>query len=718
MLSAGLYVLDSGAAPSAAPISTLCDAILKDDIPSAQRQLEADSSLVNICSDAPYHATPLIIALIRLNELQKIAKEAEDKVENEKIAALEKKIAALGSFIDDFLLGIKDLDFTKTDAKGNTALHHAGWYGLDDFCYMIIVKAKIKNQLNQLLFIRNIHNWNINDKAGGNTAFENICVGVPDKEKRKGLHIRMYPSPLSFQGKQGKVDLNEHLSYDVRATQLMNSISGVILESEAEEIIKEIQSSKTLRLYEPDVNGQTALHVALQKNCFQIATVIIEKAEELGQLEHVLAARNNTGLTAEGGGEVPHISCVVVGFSLFQKLQNYIQNKKNKRARRVKKELIAWHVFATQLKEKLQQFNIRQSAEFNYLLTVYGKFIEGSYDAQRFSSLEAVPLAELNRLKEMLAIVLANQEQEAGEYACFNSLLNVHLLLECRARLNKQKLLWEENIQKLEAMAQKKGSNVFFQMAVALLKNKSAAVWNLYDCYASRINLPEFMPQAQYIIQVLNLNVEYERDFDVLEINQITKDLAKAALDWSDGADKKEIVVSHLNNLFRNIENGKLTSINNIQASVAELMKEVDDGIPMSIEMHETLGAMLGLACALLLSASFAWVSIPLALAVLLLGSVVGGHVGGKIGKRKGEEKDQIYEQSIVENLLKLKINSSDNINLVVAVPEEEKEIEVSRKAVASIAKMINNMRKGRLYSSTVDNRPSTRQKTTREFTP
>ena len=358
---------------SVAPVrSGVFDNIRRCNFQGAQQELTADLSLVNSVSPDQYRATPLITAMVMLN----------DNRENQQL------LPTIRNFVQ-FLFNQSGLDVTVQDASGNTALHRAAWFGLFFECKAILEIARARHQLAALKRCVNRATMGGNT---GETVLDNIRRSEHLTEDQRKELIRWCGDAFvvaNYAAITSAAELNSHSEpyWNTPIMDLLRDVRGcadVQFATQKRAYIIRLLDIPGIDLLESNFAGDTALHYAVWYGEFEIAEKIIQKTSGADK-PLLFAARNTVALTKDSGGEVPHMNLVLVGKRV---LVNFILSPNPDTHALLTQWLGLYNTFS-------HNVDLSQAAELTHLMQVYGKELQG-YNPGTF--LEAAPSNQFHKL--------------------------------------------------------------------------------------------------------------------------------------------------------------------------------------------------------------------------------------------------------------------------------------------------------------------------------
>ncbi len=383
-------------------------AIKDNEFKLARKMLRENPKLINTKSSDQFQATVLISSIARLsqdNENAELRKFVMQLLTSPPVPTASSSTdegvemsALTGGIIDTH-----SLDTTAQDAQGNTALHRAAWQGETQICLKIIAIAKENGQLDALLRTRN------KVAAGasmGETVLDNIRRSNRLFYYEKQSLIRALAVALNdtkdYKSVQDAVSLNSHipsLHWNTPIMQLMRDLRDTQSQRTREHIFK-LLDMPGLKLTESNYNGDTLLHYAIWFGEFEMANKIIAKAQASGELLLLLNARNTVELSADTGGELPHMNLAEVGKGV---VLAYILDPNT-----YAQSMHQWLQLRGSLEKHLTS---AQLTECNHLNHLYQKVI-----AQYWSHnvLAAAPIVSLNQTITTCSDMIAQQSSNTG----------------------------------------------------------------------------------------------------------------------------------------------------------------------------------------------------------------------------------------------------------------------------------------------------------------
>jgi hypothetical protein len=449
-------------------VHLLIDALLSDFKETPEELIDKHKDWINVKQNNPHAATPLLRALVLLNDLK------TGKAEHKKIEVTRQCILAL--------IKRPEIQILDTDAKKMNALHRAAWYQEEEIVIALLNKAKGNDQLPQLLYARN---GNIVGGTLGETPLDHIrqrfqqdiqhrllnIIHIPLKEKDfpKEIDAKNINQVMSLLEKKPEL-LNQHIMQDngkmtPPLIALIKYLSTLQSSNEKETIREQIIDwivSKDIDFLNSDQAGNTTLHQAISHGEYVIAKHLLETADQdEDAMKSILGARNSIGISAEGhGGELPFHNLAAKGqeeisalrhlflraemvffkyltpgtyfyksfmenpdlpkLDMLKKLINYLALEKEHHP---KKEIIDHDLMminiALEASNRVNQWldltqaifphlENAQKVEFNHLATVYSKDLAG-YNATSF--LKASPLPAIRELTNQCQSLLSKDRK-------------------------------------------------------------------------------------------------------------------------------------------------------------------------------------------------------------------------------------------------------------------------------------------------------------------
>lgn len=286
--------------PTPTIAKTVFENIDNGEFDIAQVELTNTPTLVNRVNTDECAATPLIVAISKLN--------------------CDRTNEGIKRFIR-FLFDQSNLDLAVQDASGNTALHLAVWYGLFDECRVMIQIAKKRGQLDALKFKTDIKTIGA---TAGDTVLDNIRQSPRLTQEEKNALQQQCSEELrvDYHVAKSTQELNSHMipDWNTPIMQLLRDLEDNDMEALAlREQILMLLDVPGINLLESNFNGDTALHYAIWHGEFSIAEKIIEKTSDENK-KLLFAPRNSFGLSPISSDEVSRMNLVLFskrGFARF-----------------------------------------------------------------------------------------------------------------------------------------------------------------------------------------------------------------------------------------------------------------------------------------------------------------------------------------------------------------------------------------------------------------
>ena len=294
------------------PIDLVIALIKSDQLLEACNVLQQSPELLNQSSRDQYRATPLLTAL-----------------------ALNKSPDFLRALLQ---IASTTLNLLAVDSSENTALHRAIWIGDVDTSVFLIEQLKAKNQLTQILTMRNT---NTVGATLGETVLDNLLrTEKLDQAQKKQLRC-VLEMELDAEFDLGALEslevakFNQHLR-ETWNTPLMEAVFKLRNATANEQpslrqlivrVLNRIRAGGiNFDLTASNFHGNTLLHFVIGYGEFGLACEILNLAIATGQIQGVLAARNNYAMTtsqtavgaSHSGGEVPYMNLVAIGQKILE----------------------------------------------------------------------------------------------------------------------------------------------------------------------------------------------------------------------------------------------------------------------------------------------------------------------------------------------------------------------------------------------------------------
>jgi len=470
-----------------------------------------------------YHATPLIYALVRLNEIKDITKKDE-----------------LRNIILGMIKCHQQITLRNADAMGNTALHRAVWYGEFEIAKELILLAKHNNELEKIKQCRN----QIMVGATRGETFLDLIHKVNDSvlsnnQKRELLALTMGDLvdeqifTVIEKGDAASINtmimlnpglLNQHdIEKNGNSTPLFAMLYHMkqghytkdVFEQMHQLLITILQNDGAkINFLEGNKDGNTLLHYAFSNGFLDIAEEIVNQAEKHKQLSDLLKARNCLSDGAGYAGETVAMNFVNLYKMTCDNLtlvcgkvepKNTIDMRSmDNDARDALLLRVNHYSRCAMLYDKIQPLlSETQQAEMNHLALIHKKVKQG-YSGYYW--LKAAPMLELEKLMEACKNQAANLSTHV--FAAGNSVESINQLLKFLDQLRQGQIPYSAVVKYTDEMIQKIQTNDNNKKEVLDLLRKVQVVLTQYALFA-HLEVPlSFMQHNPLIPKPLFMSID------------------------------------------------------------------------------------------------------------------------------------------------------------------------------------------------------------------